>query len=346
MRSLLLSVLAAPVFASPLVETLGAQIKENPSHVNGTVEYTSMCKSCPYELCTNVNIPWGGDLVTLTCWAEGDKIGDTKLWLKTTDNCYISEYDLIEHQGDFRSELKSCGKVPLSVTKQPAKVRYLSECKWGYGTSSESIKFLGRDVDVSLTCWANGAKVLGNTYWYKTTDNCHVSGSGLWGTPDRSKLNNCGPAPGPRINETKRSIDSDGPRPVDLPAREDETDDNDGLDEEDHPDESDYDDDEDEETDLSRRWLQPEQIGEEYAPCTKCPGPASASCPQIKRYEYNQTVVSQCLTSTEVGFPNGSFVFTNWMLTTDWCYVKGDDFWVPPWDNYRYPRCTNWAGYP
>lgn len=40
--------------------------------VDGTVEYTTQCKSCPYDLCTNVNVPWGGDPVTLTCWTEYD----------------------------------------------------------------------------------------------------------------------------------------------------------------------------------------------------------------------------------------------------------------------------------
>uniref|UniRef100_A0A8H7KDY0 Cyanovirin-N domain-containing protein n=1 Tax=Bionectria ochroleuca TaxID=29856 RepID=A0A8H7KDY0_BIOOC len=333
MRSLLLAVLATPILGSPVVETLNAQVKEQPRQVNGTVEYSTMCKSCPYDLCPNVNIPWGGDIVTLTCWAEGDNVGDTKLWLKTTENCYISEYDLVEYQGDFRTDLKTCGKVPLKITKQPAKVRYLSECKWGYSTSDESMKFYGRDLDVTLTCWTEGGEVLNNPYWYKTTDNCHVSGSGLWATPNREKLDNCGPEPGPRINETKRSIDDDGARPVELPSREDDEEEVEIV--------------EDEEPSLLRRWLQPEQIGEEYAPCYKCPtATTSSTCPRVKRYEYNNTVVSQCLTSEDVTYPNGSFSSTYWLLTTDWCYVNGNDFWVPPWDNYRYPRCSNWAGYP
>lgn len=61
-----------------------------------------------------------------------------------------------------RTDLKTCGKVPLKITKQPAKVRYLSECKWGYSTSDESMKFYGRDLDVTLTCWTEGGEVLNN----------------------------------------------------------------------------------------------------------------------------------------------------------------------------------------
>lgn len=103
------------------------------------------------------------------------------------------------------ADLEYCGRVPLNITRQPASVRYLSECKWGPSTSSESIAYYGRDVDVTLTCWADGSVVMDDPYWYKvcrrsisscpyprltrhkqTTDNCHVSGSGLWEKPGKA----------------------------------------------------------------------------------------------------------------------------------------------------------------
>lgn len=59
-------------------------------------------------------------------------------------------------------DLDYCGEVPLAITEEAAEVKYLSECKWGSYTSDESILFYGRDVDVTLTCWAQGETVLDN----------------------------------------------------------------------------------------------------------------------------------------------------------------------------------------
>lgn len=61
-----------------------------------------------------------------------------------------------------REELEYCGDVPLEITEQDAEVRYLSECKWEYSTSSESLLYYGRDLDTTLTCWAEGEPVLEN----------------------------------------------------------------------------------------------------------------------------------------------------------------------------------------
>lgn len=65
MRSLTIALL--PAFAAAATKI--AKVDPKPK-VNGTVEYSSQCKTCPYNLCTNVNTPYGGDNVTLTCWAE------------------------------------------------------------------------------------------------------------------------------------------------------------------------------------------------------------------------------------------------------------------------------------
>ena len=61
----------APVFAlaAPPLDSVSVQVQPRQM-VNGVVEYTTQCKTCPYNLCTNVNVPWGGENVTLTCWAR------------------------------------------------------------------------------------------------------------------------------------------------------------------------------------------------------------------------------------------------------------------------------------
>ncbi|CEJ79835.1 hypothetical protein VHEMI00052 [[Torrubiella] hemipterigena] len=324
--------LPALAWASPMAESISVKV-EPKQKINGTLEYSTQCKKCPYQLCTNVNIPYGGDNITATCWTNGDKIDDDDMWLKTVDNCYVAEYDLKEYAGDWSQDLKYCGKVPKTITTQKSKVRYLSECKWESGTSSETIKYYGRDVDITLTCWVEGSEIVKDKYWYKTTDNCHVSGSGLWGKPDRSRLDNCGPDPYPRANETRRSLDSDIVVPGKTVEVAEETTQpkkkKSGI-----------------VTSLLRRWLEPGKIGEEYAACLSCPALApNATCKQIKRYEFNDTVTSQCVRFEQINFPNGTFEDYYWMLTTDWCYTKSSDFWEPPYDHYRYPSCDNWPGY-
>lgn len=64
-------------------------------------------------------------------------------------------------------DLEYCGEVPLTVTQEQNTIRYLSECIWGYETGNEVITYYGRDVNITLTCWANGTEVMGDPYWYK-----------------------------------------------------------------------------------------------------------------------------------------------------------------------------------
>lgn len=60
------------------------------------------------------------------------------------------------------AELEYCGHIPLDVTQERATVRYLSECIWGYETGDEGIAYYGRDVDITVTCWAKGTEVMGD----------------------------------------------------------------------------------------------------------------------------------------------------------------------------------------
>lgn len=69
MRFLLLSLFSALALASPVEDTLSVAV-EPKQVINGTVEYVTQCKSCPYTLCPNILNPWYDEIVTLTCWTE------------------------------------------------------------------------------------------------------------------------------------------------------------------------------------------------------------------------------------------------------------------------------------
>lgn len=100
---------------------------------------------------------------------------------------------------------------------------------------------------------------------------------------DHSTLDNCGPEPFPRANETLRRRSAE-------PSEESSS--------------------------LARRWLQPEIIGEEYAPCYSCPSATvNGSCEVERVYEFNDTVVSQCLTNEYVTYPNGTVASFRWLVS-------------------------------
>ncbi|PKS12549.1 hypothetical protein jhhlp_000757 [Lomentospora prolificans] len=300
MRFSLLAALSLAGLTMARQSSVSGQIKTmQVQTVNGTVEYSTFCQKCPYTICTHLEVPSSGTDYDLTCWTYGDLVGDSQLWLKTSTGCYVSEYDLVEYEGEIREDLAACGPVPKEITEQPAQVRYLTECKWGYSAGAESVTYYGRDRDLTLLCWAEGGNVIPNTYWYKTTDNCYVSGSGLWEAPDQSKLENCGPSFGPQVQKPPNI-------PVDKPTR---------ASEEEQP---------AEDSTLAKRWLAEALIGEEYSYCRTCPSAVNTTCETVKTYEYNQTVITQCVAGNKEG---------RWMLTTDWCYVNATEFWNPPGDN-------------
>lgn len=109
---------------------------------------------------------------------------------------------------------------------------------------------------------------------------------------DRSQLEWCGPDFGPRINESIEPLDQSGAKPVPLPIDEDGQSEVDG-----------------EFKELERRWLQPEQIGEEYAGCYSCPSSVqNGTCHLVAVYEFNDTVISQCVNN------NSGAGGTQWMV--------------------------------
>lgn len=154
-------------------------------------------------------------------------------------------------------------------------------------------------------------------YWFKTTNNCYVSQQGLYEKPDRDSLDYCGPIPLLEIanhnNENGTSevnkrepepeaselIERDpAPAPVEEAPRKSFL-----------------------SSLLARaeKYLIQVTVGEEYAYCRECP---KDSCKSQKRYEYNQSVVLQCLVRPEND--------TYWSQTTDFCYMKSSDFWESP----------------
>lgn len=51
------------------------------------------------------------------------------------------------------AELEFCGEIPLEVTQQRARVKYLAVCRWGPNRTGEPIAYYGRDDDIIVTCW-------------------------------------------------------------------------------------------------------------------------------------------------------------------------------------------------
>jgi hypothetical protein len=67
----LLAALSLPLLAlaSPLTDDVAVDARQQPT-VNGTVEYATTCKKCPYLLCPNIEAPWYDDVLTFTCYTE------------------------------------------------------------------------------------------------------------------------------------------------------------------------------------------------------------------------------------------------------------------------------------
>ena len=106
---------------------------------------------------------------------------------------------------------------------------------------------------------------------------------------DHNSLQPCGPIFGPRINESIEPLPTDGAKPTPLPINEDDEEDEDGDDS------------------VVRRWLEPGKIGEEYSGCYSCPGAVkNETCRLVTVYEFNQTVVSQCVDT--ISTPRGPWV--------------------------------------
>lgn len=70
---------------------------------------------------------------------------------------------------------------------------------------------------------------------------------------------------------------------------------------------------------LAPNYLINVTVGEDWAYCRSCPNP---KCKWVERYPFNASVILQCLVDPSEATNN-----TYWALSTDWCYVRNEDFW-------------------
>lgn len=278
--------------------------------VSTTADYNTECKTCPHSLCPNTLYYSTDDALNVTCWTHGTRIVDTNLWLRSTSDCYVTEYDLADNTTDYTSSLPYCGSdsEDEDLTLEDATTKYKTECRICPELSCDTVAYLKEDTDVELTCWTpEGQVIIDDPYWMKTTNNCYVAQKNLYSKPDITYLDSCGPIPFLEIlnhaNETgtsdvgraKRMVPYEGKPGPDSTSS---TEVGEGT--------------------FSAQYLINVTVGEDYAYCHSCP---QESCEVEKKYVFDQEVWLQCLVDG-----NGTW----WSETTDFCYVKNADFWQDP----------------
>lgn len=95
-----------------------ASLANTTRYIQTIAEYRTECKTCPRSLCTNQLYYEYDEVFNVTCWNHGTKImGDeyfsldfaarysnadnrVSLWLKSAAGCYVTQYDVIEYNGD------------------------------------------------------------------------------------------------------------------------------------------------------------------------------------------------------------------------------------------------------
>ncbi|PQE33927.1 NLP/P60 protein [Rutstroemia sp. NJR-2017a WRK4] len=273
--------------------------------INNTLEHAveTECKTCPYSLCTNKKFYEYDTQVTLVCWTSGTVIdGDSNAstWLRTTDDCYVTQYDLTDYADE--TDLSFCGPESTEehITYDSARTKYNTECNICDNNSNcEVIKYIKYGTDITVTCWTDeGALVIDDSTWLKTTDNCYVAQIGLEDPADKSVLDNCGPVGFVQVNYTyPEKVKQRSPSPVPVPKAEKE---------------------------LEKRYLLNITVGEDYAACHSC---ANTTCEVERRYPFNHEVIVQCYLDAGLPSPNSTYEEAYWYLTTDFCYVRELDFW-------------------
>ncbi|ESZ98117.1 hypothetical protein SBOR_1496 [Sclerotinia borealis F-4128] len=288
---------------------------------NNTLEkgVATECKTCPYTLCTNKEFYDYGTVATLICWTSGTVIDGDSTWLRTSDDCYITQYDLLDYAGEYETDLSFCGEDSTveHITTGPATTKYNTECNiCDDNTSCEVVKYLKYGTDITVTCWTDlGAKVINDSTWLKTTDNCYVAEIGLEEPADKSNLDYCGPVGFVQLNYTSQRKRSSVPLNHDEESYHPLVKHSPPL-----------------SHNLNKRYLLNLTVGEDYASCYSTP---SSSGHLEREYEWDHGVWVQCYQDAVSTNPNE----TNWYLTTDFCYVREVDFWESLFDQYRFPAC-------
>ncbi|KAI9648264.1 hypothetical protein NHQ30_002896 [Ciborinia camelliae] len=318
------SILALGIFMI-LADTTHAAFKPP---IKNTLEpgVATECKTCPYSLCTNKKYYDYNTVVSLTCWTTGTAIGGDSTWLRTSDDCYVTQYDLENYAGEYETDLSFCGEDSTleRITTAPATTKYDTECNvCDDNARCERVKYLKYGTDITVTCWTDlGDLVINDSTWLKTTDNCYVAQIGLEEPADKTELDYCGPVGFLQLNfttPTKRSAS-----PLHSNERSHRS-----LAKHSPPSSS---------TDLNKRYLVNITVGEDYAHCYSTP---SSSSQLVKSYEWNHSVWVQCYEDT-LANPNPNETY--WYFTTDFCYVREVDFWESLFDQYRFPNCQLFEG--
>ncbi|KAI9047517.1 hypothetical protein LZ554_008233 [Drepanopeziza brunnea f. sp. 'monogermtubi'] len=352
------SYISLPTSILLAVAFLGVDAAFKPP-INNTLEQSveTECKTCPYSLCTNKAFYEYNTQVSLVCWTNGAEIDGDTTWLRTTDDCYVTEYDLMDISPvDYQTALSYCGSASeeLLLTYDNATVKYDAECNiCPDNASCETIKYLSPGTNVTVTCWtANGEALIGDTTWLKTTDNCYVNELHLTEPANRTVLDNCGPIgfvqvrqtdgsagvaasssssaapanepmPEPASSSTntvrnRRHSPARAPTPIaELPLAEAAA----GS-----------------ESALHKRYLINITVGADSAACHS--STASTSAVET-RYPLDAIVWMQCYaTSNDTSTTMMDGAEQYWYLTTDFCYVREEDFRESLFDQYRFPRCS------
>ncbi|KAJ5037244.1 uncharacterized protein L3040_007421 [Drepanopeziza brunnea f. sp. 'multigermtubi'] len=336
------------------VASLGVDAAFKPP-INNTLEQSveTECKTCPYSLCTNKAFYEYDTQVSLVCWTTGAEIDGDTTWLRTSDDCYVTEYDLMDISPvDYQTALSYCGSASeeLLLTYDNATVKYDAECNiCPDNASCETIKYLRPGTNVTVTCWtADGEAVIGDTTWLKTTDNCYVNELHLTEPANRTVLDNCGPIGFVQVRQTdntagvaassaaapanepmpepvssststvrdRRHSPARAPTPIpELPLAEAAG----------------------SESALHKRYLINITVGADSAACHS----ATASTSAVEtRYPLDAVVWMQCYATSNDSSTTMDRAEQYWYLTTDFCYVREEDFRESLFDQYRFPRCS------
>lgn len=158
-----------------VIDSARAQIKP---YITTAAEYWTECKTCPRSLCPNQLYYGLDDSFNATCWTRGTKIMGDRLWLKSQAGCYVTQYDVLEYEGDCMNDICiacSCANQSLdttdlaycgqeseqqSLTIEDATLKYKTECRICPGVNCYTAAYLKEDTDVELTCWYPDGQVI------------------------------------------------------------------------------------------------------------------------------------------------------------------------------------------